>query len=990
MLQEKPVLFFNVMKLKVILLPVFMAIHFPSAYAAITDDLAGHWTFDDTSGFTLTDSTPNANDGTLFNFPQDDSQWVPGKIGGALHFGGPTSLDYVIVPDYPKPAATMTISIWVWTDVRPSDWAMVINDWVGSCGQFHVGLFGGVDMANFTSPEPCAGTPPPTREGKAFPVGSWEHVAFVADGTNMRQYHNGQEVASIASDGTIYQPPVKSFGIGLKPNADGTGPGNTAWLWRGKMDDLGIWTRALSPQEIQSIYQAGLAGKDLTGAGGAAAAPRILTQPQGQSRFVGESFSLSMRAGGSTPLTYEWSKDGQILDGKTESTISFTEATSALAGSYKVEVRNAVGSILSDAAIVTVNPVAGISTGLAGHWKLDETSGLTSADSTTPANNGTLTGFSEDNSEWVPGQIAGALQFGGVDVQSYVQVPEYPKPDHGAMTVTAWVWNDVQEGLSFAVTPQFVGSWGNTSAKQQFRLGLQNDRLTGFIQTTGGAIVSAADATAFLNKSWQQIALVADGANLRVYRNGFEAANAPYTRQLAALEGPLNLTLGNLLNDDGSSSIAIPNAFFGKLDDVGLWGRALAPKEILAIYQAGLAQKDLSLASAAEVSDVKPTFSSQPQAATELFAGEHFSLSVQASGSAPLSYQWSKDGQIIAGATNKTYAVDPAGVSDSGSYVVVVSNSAGNITSSPAVVKVNAIDTITAGLVGHWTFDETQGTTLTDSTTNANHGTLGNFPDDNSQWVPGRIGGSLAFRGSSTQDYVVVPDYPKPNSTLAISVWVWTDVRPSDWTMVVNDWSGSCGQFHVGLFGGVDMANFMSTAGCANLHNTREGTPFPVGSWEHVAFVSDGQMLRQYHNGREVFKLAYDGTIYQPTVKSFGIGMKPNADGSGPGAFFWQGKMDDLGIWKRALSPDEITAIYNAGLAGKDLTKAAMPQRVSLTVVQSSGSITISWPATATGFVLESNTSLSPGTAWTPVPGVTVNSITLTAQSGNRFYRLRK
>jgi hypothetical protein len=69
-------------------------------------------------------------------------------------------------------------------------------------------------------------------------------VAFVADGEMMRQYHNGQEVASIAHDGTIYQPPVTSFGIGLKPNADGTGPGNTAWLWQGKMDDLGIWTRA--------------------------------------------------------------------------------------------------------------------------------------------------------------------------------------------------------------------------------------------------------------------------------------------------------------------------------------------------------------------------------------------------------------------------------------------------------------------------------------------------------------------------------------------------------------------------------------------------------------------------------------------------------------------------------------------------------------------------------------------------------------------------
>jgi hypothetical protein len=278
---------------------------------------------------------------------------------------------------------------------------------------------------------------------------------------------------------------------------------------------------------------------------------------------------------------------------------------------------------------------------------------------------------------------------------------------------------------------------------------------------------------------------------------------------------------------------------------------------------------------------------------------------------------------------------------------------------------------------------------LTDATANTNHGTLGNFPDDNSQWVAGQIGGSLAFRGPSAQDYVVVPDYPKPFSTMAISIWLNTDVQPSDWAMVVNDWSGSCGQFHVGLFAGVDIANFTADASCAAIL-TREGSPFPVGSWQHMSFVADGTMMRLYRNGQQVSAVAYEGTIYQPPVKSFGIGMKPNADGSGPGSFFWQGKMDDLGIWKRALSPDEVTAIYNAGVAGKDLTTAATPQGVSLTIVQSGGSVTISWPAAATGFVLESNTTLSPGTAWTPVPGVTGNSFTVTGKTGHTFYRLKK
>src|SRR5258706_15795733 len=82
----------------------------PSIEASVTDGLVGHWTFDDTGGFTLVDSTTNSNNGTLFNFPQDSSQWVPGKMGGALQFRGPAYRDHVIVANYPKPSSTMSSS----------------------------------------------------------------------------------------------------------------------------------------------------------------------------------------------------------------------------------------------------------------------------------------------------------------------------------------------------------------------------------------------------------------------------------------------------------------------------------------------------------------------------------------------------------------------------------------------------------------------------------------------------------------------------------------------------------------------------------------------------------------------------------------------------------------------------------------------------------------------------------------------------------------
>jgi len=75
-----------------------------------------------------------------------------------------------------------------------------------------------------------------------------------------------------------------------------------------------------------------------------------------------------------------------------------------------------------------------------------------------------------------------------------------------------------------------------------------------------------------------------------------------------------------------------------------------------------------------------PSITSQPVSLT-VNAGEDAALSVTASGTGPLSYQWRKDGTTITGATNAGYIATAAG-----SYSVVVSNSVGSVTSGTAVV----------------------------------------------------------------------------------------------------------------------------------------------------------------------------------------------------------------------------------------------------------------------------------------------------------------
>ena len=60
-----------------------------------------------------------------------------------------------------------------------------------------------------------------------------------------------------------------------------------------------------------------------------------------------------------------------------------------------------------------------------------------------------------------------------------------------------------------------------------------------------------------------------------------------------------------------------------------------------------------------------------------------------------------------------------------------------------------------------------------------------------------------------------------------------------------------------------------------------------------------------------------------------------------------------------------------------------------LSIVRNGNQVTISWDASLAGWTLESASEL-PATSWSPVPGVTGNSITLNLAPGNAFYRLRK
>ena len=78
---------------------------------------------------------------------------------------------------------------------------------------------------------------------------------------------------------------------------------------------------------------------------------------------------------------------------------------------------------------------------------------------------------------------------------------------------------------------------------------------------------------------------------------------------------------------------------------------------------------------------------SHPQSAS-LQVGQPFELTVGVDASPAPTFQWQKDGQPIPNATQSSFSIPQVGVSDAGSYTVVVTNSSGSLTSDPAVLAI--------------------------------------------------------------------------------------------------------------------------------------------------------------------------------------------------------------------------------------------------------------------------------------------------------------
>ena len=152
------------------------------------------------------------------------------------------------------------------------------------------------------------------------------------------------------------------------------------------------------------------------------------------------------------------------------------------------------------------------------------------------------------------------------------------------------------------------------------------------------------------------------------------------------------------------------------------------------------------------ITAVSPTITAQPTNQT-VTAGQTATFSVTASGTAPLSYQWQKNGANISGATSSSYTTPATTTSDSGStFDVIVSNSAGSVTSNTATLTVNAstvAPTITTQPANQTV---TAGQTATFTVTATGTAPLGYQWQKNSVNIPGATSATYTTPATTTSD----------------------------------------------------------------------------------------------------------------------------------------------------------------------------------------------------------------------------------------------
>jgi hypothetical protein len=214
---------------------------------------------------------------------------------------------------------------------------------------------------------------------------------------------------------------------------------------------------------------------------------------------------------------------------------------------------------------------------------------------------------------------------------------------------------------------------------------------------------------------------------------------------------------------------------------------------------------------------------------------------------------------------------------------------------------------IGSGLVGYWSLDEGRDTTAHDPSGNNNHGTI-----DGASWTDGKFGKALSFDGAD--DCVEIPLSPSLFITDEITITAW--IYPLSLESSPDGLESRRGGIVVHRWWNEVTDHIFTTFGTSleyNVHTADGWFTFTQSGlapmqWQHVAVrVNATKHVFLYINGVEYYKGRYTGTITS-TFLPWIIGRKAWAKQ------YFNGTIDEVRVYNRALNQQEIGAIAGSGL----------------------------------------------------------------------------
>jgi hypothetical protein len=365
--------------------------------------------------------------------------------------------------------------------------------------------------------------------------------------------------------------------------------------------------------------------------------PTIVTEPASVGTIAGQTAAFTVAAGGSAPFTYQWYfNTNTALANATNATLTVTNVQTANEGSYRVIVANTLGTATS--APVTLNIVSSLP--------------IISAE---PASTNVFTG------------------------------------DTASLTVIATGSDPLRYQWYFNSSPLLtaVSATLNIVNAQATNAGTYHVVVTNVLgaATSGPVTLSVSDSAPFFTAQPASTNATVDGnATFSVAAMG----NKPMFYQWFFNDVPVGaLTNVNqsVVHPISGSRVFITNTLAGSSLTIGT-NRLADEGEYRVVVTNSLGSDASAPATLFLQTPTAPTIQTHP-VSTNVYSGETANLSVAATGSGFLRYQWYLNDAPIVGATAATLIFTNAQSSNAGNYHVVVTNGVGGATSTTAVLNVS-------------------------------------------------------------------------------------------------------------------------------------------------------------------------------------------------------------------------------------------------------------------------------------------------------------